>query len=236
MTAQTHPDDALAAFALEALPDDERKAVATHLAQCARCRHAVAEFQSVGNAVALTAPPLAAHGGLRARILTEAAATPQYLAQSKKGRGRILPWLTGWVAAAALFILSLGLGSIDVALQQQSGVSAPQPTFAVALAATTDAAGASGSVTVAATQTALSVQHLPPPPPGYVYEAWVIAGASPLPAGTFITTPDGHADLALTQAAVQGSTVAITTEPAPSQPKPTGKVLLKGIIQPAQGS
>lgn len=65
-----------AAYALDAVDDDERAVFETHLASCPDCQREVAEFAalSVGMSDTLVAEPPPA---LRDRLLTEVAATPQ---------------------------------------------------------------------------------------------------------------------------------------------------------------
>lgn len=70
------PHDASAAYALHALPEDERLAFERHLEGCGSCREEVAELQAtaalLGRAAAVT-PPAA----LREEILRKVATTPQ---------------------------------------------------------------------------------------------------------------------------------------------------------------
>lgn len=70
------PHDASAAYALHALPEDERLAFERHLEDCEACREEVAELQAtaalLGRAAAVT-PPAA----LREEILRKVATTPQ---------------------------------------------------------------------------------------------------------------------------------------------------------------
>jgi len=228
-----HPTDLLAAFALDALTDDERTAVEAHLTTCPACRREVARFEQVTAVLPLASPvqPLP-RPDLRERILREARSVPQQgraaAPSTPLRRPARLRALAGWLAAAALFLISLGLGARDLALQQQLQALQRQPAT-VALAATPDAPGANGQVLLPVGQPGvLTVDHLPPPSAGLVYEAWVIGASGPQPAGTFVTTPDGHGALELTRPAQPGETVAVTSEPTPGRPSPSGKILLKG--------
>jgi hypothetical protein len=138
--------------------------------------------------------------------------------------------LVGWLAAAALFATTLGLGAWNLSLRDQIQTLAARPVPRVALAATADAPGASGELAVESGRgTVLTVNNLPRLSPGQVYEAWVIGGGGPQPAGTFLTTPDGRGALALTRPAASGEVVAVTAELSPGVSAPTGKILLKGI-------
>src|SRR5581483_2564629 len=63
-----------AAYALDALDDDDRARFEAHLPQCERCRSELAGLAETAGALALAAPPAAPPEALRARILDAAAA------------------------------------------------------------------------------------------------------------------------------------------------------------------
>lgn len=73
---------------------------------------------------------------------------------------------------------------------------------------------------------------LDPTPPGKVYEAWVIAGGAPVPAGTFQVGQDGKAVLRLptVDETRVAKTFAVTIEPAPGTQAPTGPMVLAGAV------
>ncbi|HEX5415745.1 MAG TPA: anti-sigma factor, partial [Chloroflexota bacterium] len=215
--------------------------VRAHLAVCESCRQAAAEFRQVVEVlpVALADEP-GPRPDLRDRIIASSQATPQLPPAvepivaiprpADRPRPRRFGWsrFGGWLAAAALFLVSLGLGAWNVSLQQQ--IQALQrPAAQVSLVATADGGGASGRLALATEQPGLlSVHDLPPPESGRVYEAWVINAGGPLPAGTFVTTPDGQGSVLLTAPVHPGEVVAVTAEPSPGTAAPSGKVLLKG--------
>jgi anti-sigma-K factor RskA len=247
-----HPEDLLAAYALDALTAEERASVAAHLATCESCSRSVAEYRRVVAVLPLgmleeAAPPpdlrdrIVAAAGREPRAVSSAdgraqqaqtaAARPEVIPDVQPAR-RALRW-TGWLVAAALAVCTLAFGAWNVALLAQVQSLQRAPALSASLTATTDApGGATGSVTIPPDGKALAVvANLPPPSSGTVYEAWVIDKQGPRAAGTFITTPDGHADIVLTQAARAGDVIAITAEPAPGTLAPVGKVLLKGAAQ-----
>jgi anti-sigma-K factor RskA len=73
---------------------------------------------------------------------------------------------------------------------------------------------------------------LQPAPAGKVYEAWVIAGGAPVPAGTFQVGADGKAVLRLPSVEETRTvkTFAVTLEPAGGTPAPTGPMVLAGAV------
>ena len=70
---------------------------------------------------------------------------------------------------------------------------------------------------------------LPPPPPGQVYQLWAI-GDGVRPAGVFSTDSRGGAVLRdrWSPEPAKAPLFAISLEPAPGVPEPTGKMVLMG--------
>jgi anti-sigma-K factor RskA len=232
--AQNHPDDLLAAYALDALPEDERLGVQVHLAECAQCRRWVARFGRSTEVLALAVPDYPSPSvDLRDRILRAAQQTDQVrhspapvpLPRRPSGWLR----LGSWAAAVILFLTSLGLGVWNYTLQQRISSLEQRPVLVGALLATADAPGAGGILAATSDRTEIvQVDNLPPLAAGLVYEAWVINAKGPQPAGTFVTTPDGHGTVALSRTPSPGDVIAVTAEQSPGTSAPTGKVLLKG--------
>jgi anti-sigma-K factor RskA len=74
----------------------------------------------------------------------------------------------------------------------------------------------------------LFVYDLPVLPPRTVYELWAIKAGKPAAAGTFATTGESPVRIELKDASVlKGAEIlAVTIEPAPGVPAPTGKMVL----------
>jgi anti-sigma-K factor RskA len=74
----------------------------------------------------------------------------------------------------------------------------------------------------------LYAYDLPILPEGAVYELWAIRGSTPQPAGTFVVDTAGRARFEVAGAAVlEGvDALAVTVEPAPGVPLPTGRMVL----------
>ncbi|MBA3364868.1 MAG: anti-sigma factor [Actinobacteria bacterium] len=88
-------------------------------------------------------------------------------------------------------------------------------------------AGAKGRLVLvfgAKGQAALIVSGVEPAPAGKTYEAWVIAGKKPKPAGLF-GGGGGHVVIPLTKPVPKGALVAVTLEPAGGVPSPTSTPL-----------
>ena len=219
--------DLTAAYALDALGQDERETYEAHLAQCARCREELAGLGETASALAFgvvspTPPPR-----LRERILTTAAAERENVVPLPMRR----PWLVRSAAAAASIAActAIGLGiwaaSLSHSLDRARASSANAQAIAQVLANPSShqiaLKGGSGTVAVdPAGRGVLIVRRLPAAPSGHTYEAWVIpAGGMPQKAGLFAggdsTTMVPLADVP------KGAVVAATVERAGGADQPT---------------
>lgn len=143
----------------------------------------------------------------------------------------------GWLAAAALLLLSLGLFGWNIRLREEA---AQPPATVVAIVPQPTAPGASGEVRVDPTENllVLDVAGLPPLGEGEVYQAWLLgpdADSPPTPAGTFSTPDARHAISADLAAGWTG--VAITAEPGPlGSPQPTTDIVAVAEFSAQPGS
>ena len=241
MTTDADMHELAAAYALDALDDEERRAFEAHLDACALCRGEVASFGDAVLALAAgaagdDAPAPAA--GLRERILDAARVEPPNVVPIAVARERrrgtaaflqprvLAPALT--VAAAAAVALGIWGAGVSGSLDRER---AARRADASALAAFSDPAAARGvvqnaSLVVARGRGALSVAKLPPAPAGKTYQAWVIPpGEAPIPAGLF-DARGGRAVIVLGPTVGPGAIVAITLERAGGAATPTTKPLL----------
>jgi len=199
-----------AAYALDALDAQERQEFEEHLAHCEECRETVAGFHdtaaSLAHGVEARQPPPA----LKERILDEARSERQNVVPLQQ---RWAFRVTGAVAAVAA-VAAIAFGIWAASLHNQLG-ERPQ-AFRLD--------GANGQLVVTPEgSAALIVNDLAAAPAGKTYEAWVIEGGSPKPAGTF----EGGASktaFALTRTVPEGATVAVTIEPSGGSEAPTGEI------------
>lgn len=219
-----------APYALDALDAAEAQAFEEHLRRCAECRDEVALFRSTAADLAHDAPAVAPPTELRERILATARAE----------RGNVVTLRPRWAApaaaaaaVAACAALAIGVwaamlhdtvGNREAALQAQAR--------AVAIAAEPGArhiplTGGHGVLVVTpAGRAALFASGLPKPPPGKVFEAWVVSGTTASPAGVFSGSGASVA-VALDRAVPAGSAVALTIERKGGAPQPTGPPLVR---------
>ena len=105
--------DQVALYAIGALSGAERAALEAHLTGCAACTAELSASLPVGAALALIVPQFDPPASLRAAILADARRTA-----SPTRAAAAAPW-TAWLAAAAMFVATAGLGIYVFDLRQQ---------------------------------------------------------------------------------------------------------------------
>jgi anti-sigma-K factor RskA len=202
--------DLSAAYALDALDDDERRSFEEHLAGCERCREEVAAYSVAAEALAYGAGPADPPPMLRDRILVAARAE----------RPNVVPLRPRWVypvaaVAAVAACVAIGLGVWNVSLH--NSLSRTQALQSIPVT------GASGSLVVGSNgSAALVLYRLDSAPAGKTYQAWVIRGKrAPVPAGLF--RGGGTTFVPIRGKVRKGSVVAVTVEPAGGSDAPTTK-------------
>lgn len=227
-----------AAYAVDALDDDERAAFEAHYRTCEACRTEVRRFHEAAGLLAggsASTPP----AGLERSVMDAIARTPQEspiatdvsdLDDRRRRRSR-----STFLAAAAAVVI-LVVGAVAIIGQRGGGsdvdevVAAPDAVITT-LALTPD--GAAGSFQVVWSQEqgriAVIADDLPDPGTDRAYELWAIEGDTPVSAGVFVPD-DGSVreavdlddlDLEDADAAAWG----VTVEPASGSAAPTTPIL-----------
>lgn len=215
------------AYALDALPDDERAFFERHLVTCGSCGHDVDGYREtageLAKAAAQAAPP-----GLRARVLAAVAASRQSPARPGAG-GRRMPDRLLATVAGVLAAALLSLGGLSVFLEQTR-----QDTTAVTIAP--EFLAVAESVALDAPE-GVEVTFLHSGDEGYLvvtgldelgatqdYQLWLFHDGAPVAAGVFDT--DGGRTAVQVEAPVRDAElIAVTAEPAGGLPAPSGPVL-----------
>jgi anti-sigma factor RsiW len=223
--------DLTSAYALDALDADETSEFEEHLRHCERCQAELAELQEATSRLAYAVPPVAAPAGLRARILDQARTERSNVIPLPQARRR-----TTWVLGAATAIaasVAIGLGIWAAILHNDLGAErSAHNRVADALAivaapgtAHVDLTGANGSLAVGQSgEAVLVIPDLKKAPAGRTYEAWVIRGTKPSPAGLF---EGGRSTIVpLSRLVRPGSVVAVTIEPDGGVAQPSGSPIL----------
>jgi anti-sigma-K factor RskA len=205
----------VAPYALDSLGDEEERGFEQHLATCERCREELAGLReaaaSLAYGVAGPEPPTA----LKERILTQARAErPNVTAIPRRRRGRAAP-LAAAAALAAAVALGFGVWSATRPATRDSFSAVPAQPGARLVPL-----DGRGAVAVAPDGTAALAFTVPPAPAGKAYEAWVIQGGTPKPAGLF-EGGDGTSVLDIEQPVRRGAVVAVTLERDGGAKRPT---------------
>ena len=223
------PHDLLAAYALDALDADERERFERHLADCEECSEQLALLREPVAALAYAAEGPAPPEALRGRIIESARAESRAPVIKLRRANRPLTVVAAVAAAAACLAIGLGVWahSLSSSLDRERSARSLYEQMLAAGAVSKPLAGANGSLLVANDGRGLLVVcGLDKAPTSRTYEAWVISGNAPQPAGLF-RGGSGCRQLELTQSVPDGATVAATLERAGGAPKPTLPILFR---------
>lgn len=225
------------AYAVEALPEDERLRFEAHLDECAACGQEVRELRAAAarlGAAAAETPPL----GLKARVLAQIATVRQLPPLSARAGRHVHPG-SGWrtplgIAASALLAISLGLGGLALAQQRRiESLSAQSqridrvvedPSRVTRSASATG--GGTGTVVAAGGQALFVAAGLPTPPAGRAYQLWVIRNTEP-PRSAGVLSADNGSVSALVRDVRGADVVGLTVEPAGGSTAPTTQPVLQ---------
>lgn len=228
--------DALAgAWALGALPADEERAVAHHLATCDRPHEELRAGVGAADLLALTLPEEDPSPALRARIMhsidtlgADQGAQPMPL--PPKRRAWLMPSLAG-LAAAALLAMAVWNVQLRSELGDQQASLARLADAVAAGSAAYRASGPLGSGYLIDGKNPVLVASLPEAPAGRLYEMWLLDGSgTPVAVGTF--DADTHQGLTIVnlERPLSGfATFAITVE-SRRVDAPSGKPVLAASL------
>ena len=231
-------EDLAALYALDVLEGDELALFERHLDRCPRCRDVVAGDRLAVGALATAAPEREASPDSKARLLERAerelasrtapshAAPPtSVLGRARSDEERLLrprrDW-TAWLLPVAALFVAIIAGTAALGEQLAAGqIVASRPL---------QGSASPGTATVVVRRSgdaALQLAGLPAPPPGGVYQAWLIApNEPPAPAGA---APSGSATIPL-EGDARGKIVAITVEPGPGARAPSAAPILSAQV------
>jgi anti-sigma-K factor RskA len=247
-------------YALGALDKEELAQFEVHLATgCRTCAERIRETREALTLLPRSLPAVVPPSALRARVLEGIAAERPAAGEPiplrpERHRGRAL-WWAGWAglaaAAALLVVVNAELSKTRQEVRALEGRLATLQTELaqreetlrflsdrnvryVSLAGLKPTPEASAWLlwNAATRQGLLLARGLPTPPPGHIYELWALAGAQPVPAGVFDVDPGGRAMLRLPPLPADRTfdAFAVTLEPVPGVPAPTGPMHLHGKL------
>lgn len=219
----------LAGYALGALSDEERLAVAVHLEECDL--HAdLEDWRATVESLAGLADEVAPPAELRARVLAVASrpiaatsapsATPAEPIALRTRRRSPFPAYLGWAVAAVFATIAL------VAVLRPPSADVPREVVTREGGAAAGAAHAIVTYAPDEQRVVFQVDHLVPPPVGHEYQLWVVRGQTPVSLGVFVTTADGVGSMVAQSRLSPGEVVAVTVEPVGGSPAPTTQPFL----------
>jgi len=247
-------------YALGALDGEERAQFEAHLAtDCAICAARLRETGEALRALPESLPSVAPPPALRARVLERIAAERAPAAAAVTLRPARRPsravWWAGWAGLAAAAVLLVFVNSELRTTRQevhtlqgrvavlQAELSRREETLRffsdpgvryVSLAGLKPSPEASAWLlwNPSTRQGLLLARGLPAAPAGHAYELWALAGGQPVPAGVFSVDAAGRGLLRLAELPTDHAfdTFAVTLEPIPGVPKPTGPMHLLGKV------
>ena len=217
---ETDLHELVAAYALNALDDDDRAAFEEHLAGCERCTAELAELRDTAAALAYVPDTVAPPAALRSRILETARAERPNVVPLRPRANRT--WGLGAVAAVAVAAaVALAIWNVSLHNSLDDQRSANSTVVSLSLK------GAQGKLAVARSGNAvLFMCGIGLAPAGKTYEAWVITGGKAARAGEFKGS-SGCVAVPLARGVRAGSAVAVTVEPAGGSAQPTSTPIIE---------
>jgi anti-sigma-K factor RskA len=210
-------------YALDAVSNNERadieRRIAAAPAAVAQAFHeevrAVRETMAALSAGTAAEPP----PGLRDRVLAAIGSTSR----------RRFRWRTAGLVAAAALVAAITFG-VGLALRP-----AQPPSTAALVFTAPDVRTVSGAMPPGGTATVvysreknaavLVMNNVDPPPPGKVYQMWLLGGQKPRSAGTMDAKAVRPSTTDVVRDLGQASTLAFTIEPGKGSAQPTGRIL-----------
>ena len=238
--AHSEAAEALGAYALGALPDDEAARVQAHLRECDRCREDLAALRLAVDALPSAAPPVDAPPELEDRVMSVVRAEAELLQAAGEGadrppeprRHRRLGALLARPAFAAAAAAGLAIAAI-VGFVIGGGADTGGSVRTVQANVTSVAgvtAKTSAALRVSDHRATLMVRDMPEPPAQKVYEVWVKhGGGAPVPAGTTFVVRSG--DIPIAHSVNHGDQVLVTAEPTGGSLTPTSPPMI--VARPA---
>jgi anti-sigma-K factor RskA/putative zinc finger protein len=220
-----------AAYALDALDPDDLRAFEAHLSTCERCRAEVGSFRATAATLAydVDLPPLPET--LEHRILAAARAERPNVVPLRR-RFVVPAAAAGIAAAAAAVVLGIWATRLSDSLDRERSRNDATTSVINILSDCTriPAQAGDGSVCVnPARKAVLIADDLPRTDSGKTYEAWVVSGRRPEPAGLFRGGAGRHY-LQLTKPVPKGATVGVTLERKGGVNSPTTPMVLRAEV------
>ena len=200
--------DLVAAYALDALDDSERREFEEHLATCEKCREELEGLRDAAAALAYVPEGPAPPPALRDRVLKQVHDEKASNVVALRRRVALPAVATvAVVAAAAAIVLAIWASSLSSSLDTKNAALAVLSNHA----SKRMPLGTASEVVVAPDGRAVVVSALSPAPSGKTYELWVLDGKSVKPAGLFVQGKEGE-PVVLVHRVPRGAQVGLSLE------------------------
>jgi anti-sigma-K factor RskA len=232
-------EDLKDAYALGALPDDERATVEAYLALHPERQAEIDDMVGIAGLLALAPPEQEPSADLRRKVMQVVESEAAVPRAAESPTSSWLGWLGGLrnVALGAAAVLVVGLLSWNVLLQadvqdlrgqveEARSANEAQETREIALGGAWAEQGARAEVTALKDDRAiLVVEDMPSMPEDRTGQVWVIHDDKPQPSG--LLDPSGNmAATAITTPLRGADAIAVTIEPAGGSDEPTSDPVL----------
>jgi Anti-sigma-K factor rskA len=229
MTHNERVEELLALEALDALDDEDGKALsralAEHIPDCSECARLRREFGDAAGRLAFALHPVAVREEIVEDILRAERGIP--IRRARK-------WRTAFVVAAAVVLVAVGAGGgYLLALSGKPDVSAVARFLARADVRLVRFEGAQGDLAaaVAPDEGFLFGSDIPALPEGRVYELWVIRDGAAVKGGC-VEPRDGIVAAWFEADVSRGDALAVTIEPTSCLARPSTEPVYVAQLQP----
>jgi anti-sigma factor RsiW len=224
------------AYVLKALDEPAASEFSAHLADCQACSREVADLQVVADNLPLAAEQVSPSQAVRDRIMASVQSEAQLLqaagaradrpATPTKRPRRRRRWMPRLVTKPAIAAMAAACALL-VALLVDRSDGPHTRTFSAAAPA-----GAQAFVTVRNGRAELSVERMPSPAQGKVYEVWLVRAGRPPQAthALFGVRSDGRAVVKIPERVGDADAVWVTAEPPSGSVVPSGPPVIKANL------
>ncbi len=215
-----------APYVLGALPEHELESYREHLSGCVECSAEVAALQPIADSLALGVARVDAPVSLQARVMAVVNGEAELLRAAgheadrpprarPRWRARLAPALAASTALAA--------GLLIGALAINTGATTHTRTQTIEAVVAVPGHEATAALRKSGTHVQLVVAGMPAPPPGRIYEVWLVRGTQePQPTDALFSVTNAGAGSVGVPGDLSGvSKVLVTDEPLGGSLKPT---------------
>src|SRR5947199_5032416 len=221
-------EENVGAYLLGALPELEAEVFERHLDSCGSCRRELEQLRVASEALPRAVEPVVPPPELKQSLMKTVWAEAAEREEAKPKRRWSRPFLErpprltpAFAAAAAACVLAIGVG-IGIGVSQIGGGGSAKTVAALVDHSRAPSGAATLHVPGNRHNALLTVQGLPNPGPGKVYEVWVQRGGTMQPAGALFSVGSGGSGSAGIPGSLKGAeAVAVTAERDGGALKPT---------------